>query len=321
MLGSWDLNDDWSLDGSFATTRPDLNGDPSVVRAANVYAMSLGPSWTLGDHWLFMGTAGFSPKSTQLTQATLTFDDKVPPAGSKDHPAQIHAESTSGGLSLMASYDTAGESDWETSISATANWNHYGTLQKIAAVEVGGKTVDPATLTAACANAASKGCKLFKTLLRAQQDALDQGSVGLLVTETIHQDWDASLGATYYVYSQDPNDVGVFSIATRGTNGAGARANAGGTMEYGEGIPLSAFQFNTQAGAAWHAYGWKVAVIESVGRYVDNGGGLTATTFKVAYKFNKNWKLLSSFAFQRDTDSAGAASTGLLGSVTLRFMW
>ena len=169
VLGSWDITDDWSLDGSFGITRPTLSGDPSLVKAGNIYALGLGPSYSLGDHWLFMGSATFSPKSTQLSQTTLNFDDKLPPAGAKDHEAQLHAESTSGGLMLMASYDTDDEdSDFQTSVTATATWNHYGTLQKIADVTVGKTVVDKTTLDKACAGATSKGCKVLTALLRAQ---------------------------------------------------------------------------------------------------------------------------------------------------------
>ncbi len=321
VLGSWDITDDLSLDGSFGITGQDLSGDPSVVKAGAVYALGLGPSWTLGDHWTFMGSGTFSPKSSQLTQSTLSFADKTPPAGVKDHEAQIRADSTSGGVMLSASYDTDGESDWETSVAATLNWNHYGTLQKIADIQVANKSVDTATLATACATETTKACKVLRALLRAQGDTLDQGSLGVTVTETIHQDWDALIGATYYVYSKDPNDVGMFSVATRGTAVVGPRAGAGSGVEYGEGIPLSAFLYNTQFGAAWHAHGVKIALIQAVGRYVDDGGGLTATTLKASYKFNKNWKLLGSFTFQRDTDSSGVVTTGPLGSLTLRFTW
>ena len=326
LLGSWDINDDWSLDATFGITRTALKGDPSIVKAGNVYALGIGPSWTLGDHWLFMGTASFSPKSTQVSESTLTFDDKVPPAGSKDHEAQIRADSTSGGLMLSAIYDTA-DSDadepqnWTTSVMATAAWNHYGTRQDIIEVQVGGKAVEKATLASACANQTNKGCKLLRSLLAAQDDALDQGSIGLLVTETIHQDWDVLLGGTYYMYSKDPNDVGVFSVATRGTQVVGPKAGGGGSVEYGEGVALSAFNVNTQFGGAWHAHGWKIAVVQAIGFYVDDGGGLKATTLKASYKFNKNWKLAGSFTFQRDTDSTGVATDGALGSLTLRFSW
>ncbi len=320
VLGSWDINDDWSLDGTFGVTREELSGDPTLVRASNIYAVGLGPSYTFGDHWLFMASGTFSPKSTQLTQTTLMFDDKVPPAGAKQHDAQVHAESTSGGVMWMANYDTAGDSNWETSVAATVMWNHYGTLQKVADVQVGGKALDTATLGAACATATTKACKVLRALLRAQQDTLDQGSFGLTVTETIHEDWDAILGATYYVYSKDPNDVGVFSVATRGTGVVGPRGSRG-SLEYGEGVPLSAFLFNTQVGGAWHAHGWKVALLEAIGGYVDDGGHLAATTLKVSYKFNANWKVLTSFTFQRDTDSVGTVTNGELGTLTVRYMW
>ncbi len=320
LLGSWDITDDWSLDGSFGITREDLSGDPTLVRASNIYALGLGPSWTLGDHWLFVGSGTFSPQSTQLTDSTLTFADKAPPAGVKDHNAQIRADSTSGGAMLMAAYDTAGESDWETSVAATLTWNHYGTLQKIVDVKVANKSVDSATLAAACATETTKVCKVLRALLRAEPDALDQGSLGLTATETIFQDWDVLLGATYYVYSKDPNDVGVFSVATRGTSVATPRAGAS-SVEYGEGIPLSAFLYNTQIGGAWHAHGWKISLIEAIGGYVDDGGGLTATTLKASYKFNSNWKILGSFTFQRDKDSTGIVTNGELGSLTLRFTW
>jgi hypothetical protein len=326
VFGSWDINDDWSLDATLGITRASLTGDPSVVKAGNVYALGIGPSWTLGDNWLFLGMASFSPKSTQLTQSTLSFDDKAAPTGVKDHEAQIRADSTSGGLMVSASYDTA-DSDadepenWTTNVMATAAWNHYGTRQDIVEVQVGGKTVAKDTLAAECANQTNKSCKLLKTLLAAQDDALDQGSLGVLVTETIHQNWDAILGGTYYMYSKDPNDVGVFAVATRGTQVVGPKTGGGGGLEYGEGIALSAFRFNTQFGAAWHAHGWKVTVMQAIGRYVDDGGGLAATTLKTSYKFNKNWKLAGSLTFQRDTDSSGAATAGLLGSLTLRFAW
>ena len=317
LSASWDLSEDWALDASFAVTRPDFRGDPSLIRAGNVYGISVGPSWTLGDHWLFLGSGNVSPTSTQQSVTTLTVDDNLPPAGPKEREAQLHAESTSAGAMVLASYDTAGESAWETTVTASVAANGYWTLQKLLTTDA---AVDQSAAGKACLGKSSPACKALRSLLAAQKASLTQVSGTLLVTETLFSAWDAFVGATLYTYSHDPTAVGVFSVATRGTAGPAGSRSGGGTIEYGEGIALAAFRFNSQLGAAWHAHGWKVTAQQALGRYWD-GGGLAASTLKVAYRINTHWKILTSFTFQRDTDSAGTVSNGNLLGATVRFSW
>lgn len=92
-------------------------------------------------------------------------------------------------------------------------------------------------------------------------------------------------------------------------------------IEFGEGVPLAAFRVNPQFGGVWRAHGWRISLVQDVGRYVDDGGGLLASTLKAAYKFNPHWKLTGAYTFQRDTDSDGLGTNGHVVSVTVRCLW
>ncbi len=324
VTGSYDIVEDVSIDAAVSITRP-TPAPPTTnpldkTNGGTVAALTLGGSWSPGDHWLVFGTGTWSPKSTELSTTTVQLTG--PKGGTTDADALIRAVSSSGGGLLVASYDTAGEGDYETSVTLSGAVTHYATTQRVQEIQTADGIKTEQELVDACAGTAkgSKMCKRLKPLLAKQDGAVTQMAVALSVVETFFEDTDVALGATYYLYDKNPNDVGFFTVAAAGRSTSLSRGGTGGAMaSFGTGVALAPMQWNGTLGVVERLGDWKLSLIGGYGRYVDDAGSSGTVTIKTQYKFNEHWKALVVASGQVDRDQSDSVTkSGSLGA-TVRY--
>ena len=129
--------------------------------------------------------------------------------------------------------------------------------------------------------------------LRAQAVTLDSQRLSGSATAVVSQDTDLTLSGDYYVYDQDPAQVGYYSIAAVG--------------RLGNGLPIAPLQFTVRPEVAhrWGAFSAKIWL--QGGRYVAGAGQSTGGGgVRLQYKFSKVFRLWVSGSGQRDVDEQGA---------------
>lgn len=330
LTGSYDWTDDFSLDLGLAVTRPvpekATAASSDVSKGGTAVNVSTGASYTLGDHWFFLGAVNFSPASESLSSSTITADGKK---GTASVDALVRSTSAAEGVLLSPSWETAGDSDYETAVTLSLNGTHLVTSQKV--VEASGADAKNSlalqTLINDCTTkrATSQKCKR----LTAGATSINSLSVGVAVTEKLFTNNEVTLGGTYYLYDKDPNEAGYFSLASQGKGTqAGARAidGKGANVAWGTGVALAPSLWAGSLGFM-HKFGdFKLTLNGGLGGYVDDGGATRSLTLKAGYKITSEWRVLAALSAQRDiaNDDAGnpqTAVTSFSGLATVRYMF
>ncbi len=268
----------------------------------NILSTSIGLDSEASEHVLLGVEANFSPRSTQLSDAPITFEGT-----SAD--AQIRSVTQIYGLTFQFGYHTAGESDWETSVDSSAAWTHYSSFQQVTSLATAnGGSVDMQRVLDACARAPTiRGCRQIKAAARQQQAQINQLRLAVSVTETVKDDNDFALGGSYYVYDQDPNNIGYFSLVTVGR------------VSMGAGVPLAPLQFTLKPEYTRRFGKFSVDVWYQFGKYVDDQGTTQLLALKTQYRFTK---LVAGYLLatgQKDVDVQSTSSYSGTVALGLRF--
>jgi hypothetical protein len=339
VSGGYDFSDAWSIDGSFSLSRPitqPVTEGPLAgkTKGATVSSIGLGASWTPAFDWnpdgqwsLAFGVA-FSPKATEKSSTTLGLEQMI--NGSMqtvDAEALLKATSSSAGASLSLTYDTMGDSNWETAVELSASPNRLATTQTIEEmVTAQGTTVTRDKLLQDCANVYPKQLKLKKTCERLtpltanHEAAVVSVPITLSIDETIHQNTELSVSGTWYWYSDDPNDVGYFTLASAGRPLPGTTTKAPpNTASFGTGVAIAPYSLRTAFAAAHKIGPVKLSATFGHAEYLDDAGYNNSLGLRANWKITKHWRVSASLATQNDVDADDEATRSYSGSAGVKY--
>ena len=204
------------------------------------------------------------------------------------------------GAAVSAGYDTAGETDFETSADVTLGLTHYS-LDQTPAIQIG-NTVIPV-----CSKKLAD-CKTSRG--QAFLDTLNQFKISVGVTETLFESTDVGLRGNLYLFDQDPTSAGEH-ISRLG-------------QPVGAGIPIAPLVFEIRPSVN-HRFGKLFAANLSFtrGKYVGEDGNENILAAKVTFKPVHAFRTWLSLALQRDSSTdptvQGAASNYLSLGIEFRF--
>jgi len=268
---------------------------------ATIFSTAIGLDYEASEHVLLGAEVNYSPSSTQRADAPITFD-------TVQADAQIRSRTSVYGATIQFGYQTAGDSDWETSVDPTLAWTHYESLQQVASLGTSSGSVDTQQILNACARYPRlRGCREFRAAAQQQQAGVNQLRLALSVTETVAEDNEFTLGGSYYVYDQDPTTVGYFSIV------------AAGRVSGGSGVPLAPLRFTVKP-EYLHRFGrFSLDAWYQYGNYVDDQGSTQLIGLKAQYKFSKVVSAYLLGTGQRDVDVQSVASRSGTVALGLKF--
>jgi hypothetical protein len=292
LAASFDITDDWTLNAGASLT--DEGKTTALQRGAfgssgtAVTAFSLGIDWQASESWNAAVGVDFSPQSTQFTGTQVQVD-----AAGTQANALLRSKSSSFEAGLDLTYDTAGESALEWSFGAGITTTHLATDQAITAVRISadGKAATPQQIRDYC-NSHKCAAALLVALRPQTNVTLDSQRLSGAVTAIAGKDTDLTLAGDYFVYDQDPTQVGYYSVARVG--------------RFGNGLNIAPLRFTVRPEVA-HRFGdLSVKVWVQGGRYVTGTGQSTASAgLKLQYKFTKSFKMWATASGERDVDEQG----------------
>jgi hypothetical protein len=268
----------------------------------NIVLMAIGMDFEASRHVDLGADIDFSSKSFQLSDAPITF--QISKAD-----AQIRSAIQTYGAAFQFGYHTAGETDWETSVDSSLGWTHYSSLQQVnsVATAAGPETIQKILDACAAAKDLLAGCKQIQAAAGQQQAEVNQLRLALSVTETVGDDNDFILGGSVYLYNQDPNQIGYFSLASVGLTSMGA------------GVPLAPLQFTLKPEYV-HRFGrFSVDVWYQFGEYASDLGTSQLLALKTQYRFSKQFSAYLLATGQRDLDIQGTHTNSGTVALGLRF--
>ncbi|HWW95840.1 MAG TPA: hypothetical protein VN375_20895 [Vicinamibacteria bacterium] len=326
LSGLLDLSTTIDLNFSITDTHdnrvPPTQGTKFGTSASNIWNLSAGLGWSSGDHASFGIAANLSPKSSS------SFDTPIM-VGSLSDDGRLGARSGTYGFSIAADYDTAGESDFESAPSLNVAYTHISTDQALEDLISGKRVENLAKIRVACQGSRSLSCTHLRPLLAAQNADLDQLAVSASYTATLYHNSTVLLSGTYYNYfGEDPNTIGLFSVALLGrttpkVKTPSAKARKGGsvaeTFDFGGGIPLAPLTWDSRIGLSQKLGDFSIGVVLEYGNYVNDTGHTESIAGKLSYAFGERWKASATLGSSRDVDSAGVVTPGSSFSMSLRY--
>lgn len=292
-----DLSNDWTLNLGGSLT---LQGQtPASQRGqfpesgSAVTFLTAGADWSVDDHLILGAELQFSPRSTQFAGTPVTLRQSNGTETSAD--ALVRSQTSQAGAAFNISWDTAGDSRLEWSYGASAVYSHYGIDQNLPRVRLAdGTTVTSATLrqqtVAYCqAHPSIRNCAQgVLTALKATPVTLDSERLSATITATLFTDTDVTLSGDYYVYEQDPAQVGFFTLVAAGR---------------GAGVPIAPLQYEVRPEVV-HRFGdFSARLWVQAGEYVAGTGQSTAGAgLRLQYKFTKAFRSWITVSGQRDVD-------------------
>ncbi len=263
----------------------------------NIFAGAFGVDWAPTEHFPLSAEVDFSPKSTQSSDATVTFD-----VGSMSSNADALLRATSSSLGFMVSggYETAGDSDFESAINSSFSMTHYSTTQILSDVATASGPIDRQQIIAYCTRTFNLGygCREIAPALRAEPADLNQFRIGASFTETFVKDTDLTVGGGYYLYDKDPAQLGYFSIASIGRS-----------VSLGNGIAVAPLRFSARSDLSQRLGIFSAGIWYQYGQYVPGDGYGHSAGLKVQCKISKAIKLWASGTWQRDFDAQNNGQT------------
>ncbi len=292
LSASIDVGSGWSLELSAGLTLVGAiqgNSEQFGSEGGNTVYFSPGVTYEVSEHVLLGLALAFSPKSKLLADTTVAFTG--PLGRTTEADAQLSSTTRSSSVRLSFSYDTAGESDYETGLDFDFGVNHFDTEQHIEKLRgPNGGVVDQAQLQAYCQTHVCS--RQLLGLLRNRATPLNQTEVRAGVTETFFQNTDLGLSGAYFFYDRDPTDIGFFGLATAGR----------GMTSFGNGVPLAPVQWSLRPEVTRRFGDFSVRLWLEHGRYVDNEGTTNVLGVKLQYRFSKGFRMWLIASWQRDRD-------------------
>ena len=284
ISGSVELSDAWALrlGVNLSLTTPSRSDIAPELKPSSSASISLLPAidWDPNEHISMELGFSLSPRSTTQADSIVS----LPILG--DVAALISSVSSSYGASFWLGYDSAGDSDFETGASLSLGAMHYNTRQKIEGIQGRKGSVRSAEVLSELCRALTPGCKKWRALLGPHPDSLDQLSFGGSLTGSFWKDTDLSLAFTYFLYGEDPTQVGYFNL-------------------FGTGLPFAPPQWMLRPDLVHRFGSFQLGLWYRHTQYVTGEGAGDLVGVKAQYKFSKAFRLWASVSFERDRDAEG----------------
>lgn len=289
LNASFDLSDNWALNAGASLTAegetPALQRGGFGSSGNAVTAFSLGLDWQPSDAWSTGVSLDFSPESTQYTGTQV----QINTAGTAAD-ALLRSKSSSVEAGFDLSYDTPGDSDLEWSFGGGVSTTHLSTDQQITRVRAkSGAASTPQQIRDFCTG--HKCSPSLLAALRAQTGVtLDSQRLSASATAILATNTDLTLSGDYYLYDQDPTQVGYYSVARVG--------------RVGNGLNIAPLQYSVRPEVA-HRFGdFSAKVWVQAGEYVAGAGQSTVGAgLRLQYKFTKTFRLWATASGQHDVDA------------------
>lgn len=306
------------VNSSYGTLLAGVSGDVELAETVTLhleldYTRALSqappPGLTLGSSGgnVFSFAAGV--ELAVLDTALLSFDLNVSPSSTVEQQVLasvgpiafrplVSSRSQAIGGTLAFGISTGFERDLEASFDLSLAVTRFDSEQQI--VDGGGNPITPAQCDR------TKYPALCKLLAPQHGTGFVQSRLGGGVTLTLAHDTDVGLSGGYYVYSDDPTQVGFFALAT------GGRLPA----TFGDPVPLVPLLWSLRPGVT-HRFGAAV----SLGVYYEFADGYAAEGtsnllgLRLAVRLSRAVRLVLRAEGQAFTDAQG--NTALSGSVVL----
>jgi hypothetical protein len=296
LAGIWEPGDDWQV-------RLDLTGTRYFhVTADDRAVASVSVEYDPDAHWIVRLATGGSPSSSSETSTPVKAMSARGTAITGDAAVTSSSASLSG--SAWLGYETAGDGDAETTANVSAGVVALDTRQQITSVR--GRNGAMLTLDQVRAFCAMQPCAGgIVSALDGAPAPLHQLVLGAGASEQLFQRTELGIDGAYYLYDQDPTQVGALAITRAG------QAGSGGT------------------GIAPVRYSATPSVIQRLGRvmamasvtysrYVDDQGWAVDAAIRIQVKLapgDTRLKLWAKLTGSRDVDQKIAVSKA--GSVAL----
>lgn len=307
IAGVWDATARWQLRVALDATRVMA---PGGEESNTIFNTSASADLAIDSHWTASLTAGGSPASTTHSSATI-LDDTLP-GDQGEAVAQLDARSAVMSLAASLEYDTAGSSDHETSGSITVGVTHFRSTQAITSIiDPDGQMLTPGEVDDRCT---LHPCSSeLRSALSPKETELTQLVLGASVLHTVEGTGDLGLSASYYLYDEDPTQLGYYSLATLG------RGNLG------NGVSIAPLRYTVTPtiGDRWGPLSGTLAV--TYGIYVRDVSYEVTTSLRVQYKLKlegaARLKLYSKLAGSRSADQAGNPATSMSLALGAQYSW
>ena len=310
LTGKIELSDAWSLKLSAGLTHdeatPPAAGTTFGSSGGNTLALSARGEFDPSERWAIILGGDYSPPSTTLADAPLSYTLKNGMTQSVD--AQLSSHGWSGGGMASFGFDSNGTSPFEGTATAKLAFNWLSTTQQYTSFETRNGPLPASELMTYCAT--HKCPKAWVSSLAAVPEAFGQIKLEGDLVATLWQSLDVELDGAYYLYTQDPTQVGYWSIATSGRT----TASAGG------GAPVAPFVFTVTPSLIFHKGPIAIETDFRYGSY-DGGGYDLQLTLRVDVKIGKHVKLWLSGQGQRDIESDGSESKAAYAALGARVKW
>jgi len=299
LNGTIDLSSEWTLNlgGSLtlqgrtpASQRGQFPESGSVVTL-----FTAGADWNLTENLTLGSELKVSPRSTQFAGTTVTLRQANGTETAAD--ALVRSQTSQAGGTFDVSWETTGDSALEWSYGASVEYSHYDIDQNVPRVRLAnGTTATSATLrqdtTAYCqAHPLIRNCgQALLTALRGTPVSLDSERLSANLTATVFTNTDVALSGDYYVYEQDPAQVGFFTLVAAG------RA---------AGVPIAPLRYQVRPEVVERFGDFSAKLWVEAGKYVAGTGQSTAGAgLKLQYKFTKTFRSWAEVSGQRDVDQS-----------------
>ena len=294
VSGSYDVSDAWSLFAGLSYTR-DLatKTAASSSAGANIFQINAGVLLVPNEHLMFMASANFSPTVNQDNATTITFGGLL---GLKRDNIDlvVHSSTTSGGANVMASYASGGFGTFAHTVDLLVAVNAFNTYQQL--------NVPPTAIglrwRAYCAMA-STASQNYCPLVNGVISLLVQSRLGAGYTLTVNRRLDLGLEGALYLYSEDPNSVGYFSVL-----------QVGRAPDLGSGVPVAPYLFTGRVLALYRFEKLSLRLTYQFGQYTGTSGANHLVTVRASYKLTPSTKLSLTVGGQGDVTSTGFVNLG-----------
>jgi hypothetical protein len=292
LRANFELTPRWGLTaGAMLTLEGQTPGTGNAfsTSASTVSLFSLGADFIPDDHWTFGATFTGSPESTLF--AGTSFTGPNPKGVEVPVNALVRSETSELSGALDFAYDTAGEEDLEWSFGGAVTFTHLSTDQKLTEARFAdsGTNVSPAQIQMICARSGPRCVRGLQTALDETPADLDSQRLSATATATIQHDTDVTLSFDYYLYDQDPAEIGFFSLVEAGHAGLG--------------VPIAPLHYLVKP-EVQHRFGdFSLRLWLQAGRYEQGTGETTAGVgLRAQYRFSKAFRLWVTASGQRDVD-------------------
>ncbi|HYS10802.1 MAG TPA: hypothetical protein VEP66_18835 [Myxococcales bacterium] len=300
LTSSFDLGEDWSLTGGFSLTLPGRT--PAATEAQfdetsqAITFFTLALDWSATDNLTLGVTGDFSPASTQFAGAPISL--RQADGTELVANAEIRSRTSHLAAGFDAWWDTFGHSDLEWTFTGGLTVSSYDIDQGITRIRTANGTtltaqelIDQTNAYCAAHPRRTKCGQNVLNALKATPSTLSFERLSAGATARLFQDTDLTLLGDYYVYNQDPSQVGYFGLAAVGREA---------------GLPIAPLRYLIRPEVA-HRFGDLTAKVwVQAGEYVTGTAETTAAIgLRMQYKFSKAFRAWLTVSGQRDVDENG----------------